>query len=215
MHRFDVLTIFPHILDSYTNESIIKRAIQKKCIEIHFWDIRKYSKNKHKKVDDTPYGGGAGMLMTAQPIYDCIQAVKKKNKGPVIFLTPDGKILNQTKVEKFSKLQGVILLCGRYEGIDQRIRDSLIDEEISIGKYILTGGELPAMVMIDAITRLLPGAVGDPDSIYRDSFSQGLKRKKEHPHYTKPAIFRKMKVPDILLSGNHKMIEEWREKHSK
>ncbi|MFC1616544.1 tRNA (guanosine(37)-N1)-methyltransferase TrmD [Patescibacteria group bacterium] len=210
--RFDILTIFPQIFDSYLNESIIKRAIKKNFIKMNIHDIREYSKNKHKKVDDIPFGGGAGMVMTPQPLYDCIKAIKKENKGPVIYLTPQGKTLTQSKVEKFQKNHNnLILLCGRYEGIDQRIRDLLIDEEISIGNYVLTGGELPAMIMIDAISRLIPNVLGKEKSHLEDSFSKNLQRKKEYPHYTRPAVFKGLKVPAVLLSGHHKKIQTWRE----
>ena len=155
--RFDILTIFPNIFNSYLNESILKRAQKNNLIKIHIHDIRTFSKDKHHKVDDLPFGGGAGMVMTPQPLYDCIKHVKKLNKGPVIYLTPRGPTLIQSKIEKFSKkYSGIILLCGHYEGIDQRIIDTLVDQEISVGKYVLTGGELPAMVMIDAISRLIP-----------------------------------------------------------
>ncbi|MBI2453395.1 tRNA (guanosine(37)-N1)-methyltransferase TrmD [Candidatus Peregrinibacteria bacterium] len=208
--HFSVLTIFPHSMDSYCNESILRRAIQKKIIKLDFYDIRKYSKNKHRKVDDKPYGGGSGMIMTPEPLYNCILAAKKGNKGPVIFLTPHGKIFTHRTARRLSNRKEMILLCGRYEGIDQRIRDTLVDEEISIGKYVLTGGELPAMILIDALTRLLPNVLGDEYSALEDSFTPKLKGKKEYPHYTKPAIFHEMKVPEILRSGNHKKIEEWR-----
>lgn len=213
--RFDILTIFPEIFDSYFKESIIKRAIKKKLIKIHIHDIRKYSKDKHKKVDDIPYGGGPGMVMTPQPIFDAVKAVKKLNKGPVIFLTPQGETFTQIKAEKLAKLDGIILLCGRYEGIDQRVRDLVVDMEISIGKYVLTGGELPAMVVIDTVSRLAPGVLGDDKSAEEDSFSRKLKRKKEYPHYTRPATFKKLEVPEVLRSGNHAEIEKWRKKHLK
>lgn len=209
--RYDILTIFPQIFDSYLNESIIKRAIESKLIEIHVHDIRTFSKDKHKKVDDIPFGGGAGMLMTPQPLHDAITHVKKLNKGPVIFLTPQGKTFKQITAEKFSKTKSLILLCGRYEGIDQRIRDSLVDEEISIGNFVLTGGELPAMVMLDSISRLIPGVLGKEESHLEDSFSKALKRKKEYPHYTRPAKFKGMDVPEVLLSGHHAKIEKWRQ----
>lgn len=209
--RFDILTIFPNIFNSYLKESIIKRAQKSKLIEIHIHDIRKFSEDKHKKVDDIPFGGGAGMVMTPQPLHDAIKHVQKTNKGPVIFLTPQGETLTQAKTEKLaSKNRDLILICGRYEGIDQRIRDTLVDREISIGSYVLTGGELPAMVMIDAISRLIPGVLGKEESHQEDSFSTKLKRKKEYPHYTRPATFKGMKVPDVLLSGHHKKIEDWR-----
>lgn len=214
--RFDILTIFPNIFDSYLKESIIKRAIKNKLIEIHIHDIRKFSKDKHKKVDDIPFGGGAGMVMTPQPLDSAITHVKKKNKGPVIFLTPQGKTFTQSKTEKFAKSnKNLILLCGRYEGIDQRIRDTLIDQEISIGNYVLTGGELPAMIAIDAISRLIPGVLGKEESHQEDSFSKSLKRKKEYPHYTRPATYKGMKVPDVLLSGHHKKIKNWRKSRLK
>lgn len=209
--RFDILTIFPEIFSSYLKESILKRAQEKNLIKIHIHDIRKFSKDKHKKVDDIPFGGGAGMVMTPQPLHDAITHVKKQNKGPVIYLTPQGKTFTQSKVETLSKKhKEIILLCGRYEGIDQRIRDSLVDMEISIGNYVLTGGELPAIVMIDAISRLVPGVIGKEQSHLEDSFSKSLNRKKEYPHYTRPKKFKGMEVPEVLFSGHHKKIETWR-----
>ncbi|MFH1284246.1 MAG: tRNA (guanosine(37)-N1)-methyltransferase TrmD [Candidatus Peregrinibacteria bacterium] len=209
--RFDILTIFPGIFESYLSESILKRAKSRSLIDIHVHDIRKFSTDKHKKVDDVPFGGGAGMVMTPQPLYDAITHVKKKNKGPVIFLTPQGKVFTQIKAERLSsKHKEIILLCGRYEGIDQRIRDTLVDEEISIGKYVLTGGELPAMIIIDAVSRLIPGVLGKEESHEQDSFSKALKRKKEYPHYTRPAVFKEIKVPEVLMSGHHKKISAWR-----
>lgn len=208
--RFDILTIFPQIFNSYLKESIIKRAIQKKLIKIAIHDIRKFSKDKHQKVDDIPYGGGAGMVMTPQPLYDAITYVKTLNKGPVVFLTPHGPTFTQVKAETLSRKKGLILICGRYEGIDQRIRDTLIDYEISIGKYVLTGGELPAMVLLDSVSRLISGVLGKEESHKEDSFSKALNRKKEYPHYTRPANFKGMKVPEVLLSGHHKEIEKWR-----
>ena len=215
MH-FDILTIFPNIFNSYFKESIIKRAKEKNLISIKIHDIRKYSKDKHKRVDDIPFGGGAGMLMTPQPLYDAINKLKKTNQGPVVFLTPQGKLWTQTKAEKFSKKhKEMIILCGRYEGIDQRIRDSLVDYEISIGKYILTGGEIAAMTMVDSISRLIPEVLGKEESHIEDSFSKILNRKKEYPHYTRPAEFKGMKVPEVLLSGHHKKIANWRKKNLK
>lgn len=212
--RFDILTIFPNIFDSYIKTSILKRAQEKKLIKIVTHDIRKFTKDKHNKVDDLPFGGGAGMVMTPQPLYDCIKHVKKLNKGPVIYLSPRGKTLTQSKVEQYSRLpggkNGMILLCGHYEGIDQRIIDSLVDEELSIGKYVLTGGELPAITVVDAVARLLPGVLGRAESHEEESFSKSLNRKKEYPHYTRPADFLGMKVPDVLMSGHHKEIAKWR-----
>lgn len=210
---FDVLTIFPRLLDSYLKDSIIRREIKKGTIKIRFHDIRKYSKDKHTKVDDTPYGGGAGMVMTPQPIFDCVKAAKKKNpRAPVIYLSPHGKLLDYKLARKLSKKKGLILLCGRYEGIDERIRKLCVDEEISIGNYVLTGGELAALVVIDAVTRLLPTALGNKESAAEDSFTEALAGKKEYPHYTRPRRFRGLRVPEELLSGDHKKIQEWRMK---
>lgn len=216
--RFDILTIFPEIFDSYIKESIIKRALESKKIKLCVHDIRKFSKDKHKKVDDIPYGGGPGMVMTSQPIYDCITSVKKKNKGPVIYLSPKGKIFTQTKAKNYAKKyskKGIILLCGRYEGIDQRVIDLKVDEELSIGKYVLTGGELPAMVVLDAVSRLLPGVLGEDESSTEESFSTALKGKKEYPHYTRPPLFKGKKVPEVLTSGNHAKIRQWRKDNLK
>lgn len=211
---FDVVTIFPHLLDSYLKDSILAREIKKGTVKIRFHDIRKYSCNKHRKVDDTPYGGGAGMVMTAQPIYDCIAAVKRKNpKAKVIYLSPKGKLLHHALAKKLSKNKGLILLCGRYEGIDERVKKLSVDEEISIGEYVLTGGELAALVLIDTITRLLPKALGNKDSAREDSFSEALGGKKEYPHYTKPRVFKGLKVPAVLLTGDHAKIAAWRKKH--
>jgi len=214
--RFDILTIFPEMFSSYLNESIIKRAAKRKLIKIVVHDIRKFSKDKHKKVDDIPFGGGAGMVLTPQPLYDAIKHVKKVNKGPVIYLSPKGKLFNQIEAEKFAKkTKSMILICGRYEGIDQRVIDLLVDKEISIGEYVLTGGELAAMIILDSISRLVPGVLGKEASHKEDSFSKSLNRKKEYPHYTRPAIFKNLKVPAVLMSGHHKNIEKWRKDHLK
>lgn len=213
--RFDILTIFPNIFDSYLQESIIKRAIQNGKIDIHIHDIRTYSVGRHHKVDAPPFGGGPGMVMMAQPIYDCIKAVKKINKGPVLYLSPRGKILTQNGAEKFykssgKKSKGVILLCGRYEGIDQRVIDLCVDEELSIGKYVLTGGELAAMVVVDVVSRFVPGVLGEEASMEEESFSKALKGKKEYPHYTQPREFKGKSVPEVLLNGHHEKIRKWR-----
>jgi tRNA (guanine37-N1)-methyltransferase len=214
--RFDLLTIFPEIFDSYLKESIIKRAIADKKVRIFIHDIRKFSKDRHHKVDAPPYGGGPGMVMAPQPIYDCIKHVKKLNKGPVVFMSPAGKIFTQKKAQRlFGKWgkSGLILLCGRYEGVDQRVIDLIVDEEISIGKYVLTGGELPAMVILDAICRYIPGVLGDEESSREESYSTALKGRKEYPQYTRPEEFMGLRVPDILLSGHHAKIKNWREEH--
>ncbi len=213
--RFDLLTIFPKIFASYLQESIIKRAVENKKISIFIHDIRKFSKDKHSKVDAPPYGGGPGMVMMPQPLYDCIKHVKKLNKGPVIYLSPRGKVFTQNKAEKLYKSchksgNGLILLCGRYEGVDQRVIDLLVDEELSIGKYVLTGGELAAMAVLDVISRFVPGVLGDNESAREESFSRALKGKREYPHYTRPEEFRGRRVPEVLLSGHHAKIKKWR-----
>jgi len=213
--RIDILTLFPNLVLPYFEDSILKRAKDEGAIEIHVHNIRDYSDNKHKKVDDTPYGGGAGMLMTCQPLFDAIENIKKENDGPVIYFTPQGETFKQERAEALAETKGFILLCGRYEGVDYRVREALVDQELSIGDYVLTGGELASLVVVDAVTRLLPGVLGDDDSAHMDSFSPGLDRKKEHPHYTKPAEFRGMKVPDVLMSGNHGEIEKWRRENCK
>ena len=210
--RFDILSIFPDIFDSYLNESLIKRAKAQKILKIEIHDIRKFSKDRHHKVDAIPYGGGPGMLMTPQPLYDAIMHAKKKNKGPVIYLSPRGKTLTNKKAQALAKKKGLILVCGRYEGIDQRVIDLCVDEEVSIGKYVLTGGELPAMVLLDTVSRFVEGFVGKHASTIEESFSEALKGKKEYPHYTRPPEFKGLKVPEVLLSGHHKNIEEWRTK---
>jgi tRNA (guanine37-N1)-methyltransferase len=214
---FHVLTIFPEMFKGFLNESILKKAQGKGVITIVLHDIRKFSKDKHKKVDDTPYGGGAGMVFMPQPLFDCIENVKKKApKAPVIYLTPKGVRLTQARAEKLNtKFTQLILLCGHYEGIDQRVIDSLVDQEISIGDYVLSGGELAAMVVIDAISRLVPGAIGREESHQEETFSKRLGRKKEYPHYTKPEVFRSMRVPEVLLSGHHAEIEKLRRKNLK
>ena len=213
--RFDILTLFPSLVLPYFEDSILKRAVTKKKIAVNVHNIRDYSKDKHKKVDDTPYGGGSGMVMACQPLFDAIKAVKRKNKGPVIYLSPAGKRLDQEKVEKLAKLKGMILLCGRYEGIDQRVIDELVDEEISIGDYVLTGGELGALVIMDTVSRLIPGVLGAEESPEEESFSASLDRMLEYPHYTKPEVYKGKNVPAVLLSGDHAEIKKWRLAHCK
>lgn len=208
--RFDILTLFPSLVLPYFEDSILKRAIKNKKITVEVHDIRNYSKNKHKKVDDTPYGGGAGMVMSCQPLFDAIKAVRRKNKGPVIYLSPGGQRFNQEKAEKLAELKGIILLCGRYEGIDQRVVEEAVDEEISLGDFVVTGGELPALCVVDAVARLIPGVLGAEESTQEESFSPTMERMLEYPHYTKPAVYKKLKVPGVLLSGNHAEITQWR-----
>lgn len=206
--RFDVLTLFPEMFE-VLNESIIGRAKEKGLININLINIRDFSKDKHKKVDDTPYGGGAGMVIQPDVVYDAYKSVKDK-KAKVIYMSPQGKKLDQKKVEELSKQEHLILLCGHYEGIDQRVIDKIVNEEISIGDYVLTGGELPAMVLIDSVSRYIEGVLKD-DSTKEESFSQGLL---EYPQYTRPEIFEGKQVPEVLLSGHHKMIYKWRRKQS-
>lgn len=206
--KFDVLTLFPEMFDSM-KESIIGRAMDKNLIQIHPVNIRDFSKDKHKKVDDTVYGGGAGMLMRPDVVYDAYQSVKSE-KAKVIFLSPQGKTLNQAKVLELAKEEHLILLCGHYEGIDQRVIDKIVDEEISIGDYVLTGGEIPAMVLIDSVSRYVDGVLAT-GSKFEESFSDGLL---EYPQYTRPEVFEGEKVPEILLSGHHENIEKWRRKEA-
>ena len=202
--KFDVLTLFPEMFEPI-KQSIIGKAQEKGLIDINLINIRDFSKDKHKKVDDTPYGGGAGMVMRADIVYDAIQSVKDKN-SKVIYLSPQGQTLNQKCVQSLSEEKHLILLCGHYEGIDQRVLDEAIDEEISIGDYVLTGGEIPAMVLIDAISRYVDGVLNE-ESILEESFSNGLL---EYPQYTRPEVFNGKKVPEILISGHHENIKKWR-----
>ena len=206
--KFDVLTLFPEMFE-ILNQSIIGKAIEKELIDINLINIRDFSKDKHKKVDDTPYGGGAGMVMKPDVVYDAYQSIKDRN-AKVIYMSPQGKPLNQKKVEELSKENHLIILCGHYEGIDQRVLDKIVDEEISIGDYVLTGGEIPAMVLIDSVSRYVEGVLKE-DSIKEESFSNGLL---EYPQYTRPEIFEGMKVPEVLLSGHHENIEKWRKEKS-
>ena len=206
--RFDVLTLFPEMFE-VLNQSIIGRAKEKGLINVNLINIRDFSKDKHKKVDDTPYGGGAGMVIGPDVVYDAYKSVKDE-KAKVIYMSPQGKKLDQKKVEELSKQEHLILLCGHYEGIDQRVLDKIVDEEISIGDYVLTGGELPAMVLIDSVSRYVEGVLKD-DSTKEESFSQGLL---EYPQYTRPEVFEGQQVPEVLLSGHHEMIYKWRRKQS-
>ncbi len=207
--KFDVLTLFPEMFQAL-QESIIGRAIEKELIDINLINIRDFSKDKHKKVDDTPYGGGAGMVIRPDVVYDAYNSIKEKENAKVIYLSPQGKVLNQQKVQELSNEKHIILLCGHYEGIDQRVIDEIVDEEISIGDYVLTGGELPAMVIIDSVSRYIDGVLNE-DSTVEESFSNGML---EYPQYTRPEEFCGRKVPDILKSGHHGNIKKWREEQS-
>ncbi|MFH1478404.1 MAG: tRNA (guanosine(37)-N1)-methyltransferase TrmD [Candidatus Omnitrophota bacterium] len=214
--QIDVVTIFPGMFDGILGESIIKRAIEKELVSIDVIDLRVFSKDKHKKVDDRPFGGGPGMIMNLEPFFEAMNYIRKKTKDArlktrVILMSPKGKTFNQKKALKMSKYEHIVLLCGHYEGVDERVREYLIDEEISIGDFVLTGGELPAMVMIDALIRLVPGVLGNKDSHKDESFSRDLL---EYPQYTRPAVYKDMKVPDVLISGDHGKIEKWRKKES-
>ncbi|MGE0267678.1 MAG: tRNA (guanosine(37)-N1)-methyltransferase TrmD [Candidatus Omnitrophota bacterium] len=205
--RFDIITIFPDMFKPIINESILKRAQAKKKVTINIHDLREYTADKHHKVDDRPFGGGPGMVMTCQPIFDAVRKIKGRRKARVIMTCPRGIPLNQKNVKKLTKYKNIIIICGHYEGVDERVNKMLVDECISIGDYILTGGELPALVIMDSITRLIPGVLGREESLVNESFESNLL---DFPHYTRPANFRGKKVPSVLLSGNHKDIEKWR-----
>ena len=213
MIRIDVLTLFSEMFDSPLAFSIVKRARQNGLVEIVLSNIRDFAKDSYRKVDDKPYGGGAGMVMMCQPVFDCLEHVQKQDSRParIILLTPQGKKFDQQLAKELAAEQRIILIAGHYEGFDERIRTGTGAEEVSIGDYVLSGGELPAMVIIDAVVRLLPGALGDEDSAADDSFSNGLL---EYPQYTRPEDFRGSKVPEVLLSGNHKEIEKWRKQQA-
>lgn len=213
MMKIDVLTLFPRMFEGPMGESIIGKAVEKNLLEINVSNFRDYSDNKHQSVDDYPYGGGAGMLLKVQPIYDNLQSIEElspETKKRVILLDPAGKPFDQKMAEEFSKEEHLVFICGHYEGYDERIR-SLVTDEVSLGDYVLTGGELGAMVMIDATVRLLPDVLGNKLSAQTDSHSTGLL---EHPQYTRPAEFNGMKVPEVLTNGNHKLIDEWQQKES-
>ena len=238
--RFDIITIFPEIFNSYFNEGILARARKKKLIKIKIHNLRDYADDKRRTVDDTPYGGGAGMILKIEPIYKALKSVKSKvrkacprgpsgiksksDKTKIILLSAKGKKFDQAMARRFSKLDRIIFICGRYEGVDERVAKYLCDEEISIGDYILTGGELAAMVIVDAVTRLIPGALGNIESLKEESFAVGAKNEKkrglEYPQYTKPEIFSpdkktKWRAPKVLLSGHHGLIKKWRESKRK
>ena len=208
--RFDVLTLFPEMFMPL-QKSILERAQKNGNIDINLINIRDFSKDKHKKVDDTPYGGGAGMVIRPDVVYDAYNSIENRENAKVIFLSPQGKTLNQQKVEELSNQEHLILLCGHYEGIDQRVLDKIVDEEISIGDYVLTGGELPSMVLIDAVSRYVDGVL-NKESIKEESFSNNLL---EYPQYTRPETFLDEKVPEVLISGHHENIRKWREEQSK
>ena len=206
--KFDVLTLFPESFEPI-KQSILGRALEKNLISLNLINIRDFSKDKHKKVDDTPYGGGAGMVIRPDVVYDAYKSIKDEN-AKVIYMSPQGNVLNQKKVESLSKEKHLILLCGHYEGIDQRVIDEIVDEEISIGDYVLTGGEIPAMVLIDSVSRYVEGVL-TKESIKEESFSNNLL---EYPQYTRPETFLDKKVPEVILSGHHENIRKWREEQA-
>lgn len=210
MH-IDILTLFPEMFEGVLRSSILKRAGENGAFTYQFINFRDYTTNKHNKVDDYPYGGGAGLVLTPQPMFDAMEAINPDKEARVILMCPQGEPLTQRKAEELSEEDHLVFLCGHYEGYDERIREHLVTDEISIGDYVLTGGELPAMVTMDAVVRLLPGVLGNEQSAPEDSFSNGLL---EHPHYTRPQNFRGMEVPEVLTSGNHAKIDEWRRKES-
>lgn len=211
--RFDLLSLFPALFDGFLNESILKRAIDKGLVAVHRWDLRDWAEGKHKQVDDRPFGGGPGMVLMAPPVVAAVEAVRARAEPPgrLIALTPQGRRLDQEKVRELAGESRIVLLCGRYEGFDERILETLEPELLSIGDYVLSGGEVAAMVVVDAVMRLLPGVLGDAESALDESFGPdgGL----EYPHYTRPRDFRGRAVPDILLSGDHAAIARWRREH--
>lgn len=217
MLKIDVITIFPNIFDNFTNFGVIKEGINKKLCELNIYNLREFTEDKHKKVDDRPYGGGAGMVFMVQPIDSAVRYIKEKNDvskinlQKTILLTPSGDKLKQNTLKYLSGMENLILICSRYEGVDERIKDLVVDMEISIGDFILTGGEIPAMVLIDGIIRLLKGVVGKEESLKNESFENDLL---DYPQYTRPELYKGLKVPGVLLSGNHSKIKKWRDEKS-
>lgn len=213
VRRFDLLTIFPNFFDSYLSQSLVAKALEKKLFDVQVHDLRRWSKNKHKRVDDSPYGGGPGMLFAPEPLTDAIEEITATSKSKkVIYLSCQGKLLTQSYAKDlFQSCEEMLLVCGRYEGIDQRVIETKIDEEVSIGDYVLAGGEVAAQVLMDVLIRLIPGVIGKEESLQEESHEIGLL---EYPHYTRPEIYREMKVPEVLLSGNHQEIEKWRKERA-
>lgn len=214
--RVDIMTLFPELVKTVLGESIIGRAQKSGLADVRAYNIRDYSEDKHRRVDDTPYGGGMGMLMAAPPIYNCYEAVmkdepKEEEKVKVIYMSPRGRVFNQDMAKEYSKLDRLVILCGHYEGIDQRIIDEIIDEEISVGDYVLTGGEIPACIVADATLRLVPGVLSEAECFEKESFEDGLL---EYPQYTRPVVFHGREVPEVLLSGHHANIDKWRHEKS-
>ncbi len=211
--KFDVVTIFPRMFDAPLAEGIVGRAITRGLVDLCVHDLRDYTDDRHRTVDDVPFGGGPGMVLKPKPLVDAVDAIRRERGEPavIVLTSPQGRRFSQADAARLSRLPHVAIICGRYEGVDERVRERLHTEELSIGDYVLTGGELPAMVILDAVTRLLPGAVGDEQSVERDSFSRGLL---DFPHYTRPAEFEGLKVPDVLVSGHHGEIRRWRKREA-
>jgi tRNA (guanine37-N1)-methyltransferase len=210
--RFDVFSLFPEIFEPYIQVSILNRAIEKGLVQVDLHNIRDWTTDKHHVTDDTPYGGGGGMVMKPEPIFAAVEDVMGlHSKHPIILLTPQGRVFNQKIAQELATYDRIALLCGRYEGVDERVREHLITDEISIGDYVLTGGELPTLVLMDAVSRLIPGVLGDPTGAEDDSHASGLL---EYPHYTRPPEFRSWQVPEVLISGNHALINQWRREQS-
>jgi tRNA (guanine37-N1)-methyltransferase len=206
--RFDIITIFPEIFSKVFDFGIIRRAVEANLIEIHIHDLRDYTHDRHRQVDDRPFGGGAGMVMKPEPLFRAVETIANgETDVSVILLSPQGRLFSQPLAEEYSRKPRMVLICGRYEGVDERVVESLITDEVSIGDYVLSGGEIPSMVIVDAVTRLIPGALGCEQSAERESFAGGLL---DYPHYTRPAEYRGLKAPEVLLSGNHAEVERWR-----
>lgn len=214
--RIDVLTLFPEIFDGYLGQSLVRRAIERELVDVQLHNIRDWAEDKHKKVDDRPFGGGPGMVLKVEPVVECVEAVRRLRPEPgrLVMLTPQGRRFDQPAAERLAEAERLVLLCGRYEGFDERIRDILQPEEISIGDFVLGGGEVAAMVMIDAVVRLVPDVLGDELSSGEDSFS-GPERLLDFAQYTRPRVYRGLEAPEVLLSGNHEQIAQWREENSK
>lgn len=213
MMKIDIVTGFPKLVESPLNESIIKQAQKKGLVDITVHDLRDYTHDRHRTIDDTPYGGGPGMILKPEPFFECLDAIRAvRTVGEVILMSPGGNQLTQALANQLSLQESFVILCGHYKGVDDRIRQGLVTREISIGDYVVSGGELPALVLVDAVVRLIPGVLGDGESALKDSFQNG---ELDHPHYTRPPEYRGMNVPDVLLSGNHADIETWREEKTK
>lgn len=209
--RFDVVSIFPQVVGPFASVGVVGRAVKAGLVDIHAHDLREYTHDAHRQVDDAPFGGGAGMVLKPEPIFEAVEAVRRENAGPVVLFEPWGEPFTQAVAEELAQAPGLILVCGRYEGTDDRVRAALADRELSVGDFVLSGGEIPALLVIDAVARLLPGVVGDPQSLEQDSFAGDLLG---FPQYTRPADFRGLRVPDVLLSGDHAAIAQWRREQS-